>query len=591
MGHGVSGLWPYKAVLAREVLRSRPLMRGLLSLIVLNALLSFTAWWPTPAVLPDLRIAPEFVLLWLMVLVLVSLRVAPLPRSLQIGLTLIYLVFIVARYLDVTAPSLFGRAVSLYWDIPQIPRFLWVWASDAPWWASLAALLGTLGLVGLLGALIFRGIGSLAADIALPYARRASTWVITALATALIAANYGGVQATWPYVSKPVIPTYWKQLTLLWEAQSPEAIAQALPNQTPVEQTMAAMARSPSEVLDLLGRRDVMVVFLESFGAFLYDHPEALAATADARARLDKTLKETGRSVVTGFFRSPTVGGASDLAHMSVLSGVDLTDPRRHDLLLTTEKPTLIGLFRARGYETFGLYHAVAWPWPERLFYGFTHYLDGPALGYRGPPLGFWSVPDQFALARFEQLHPRSPETPPRFIFFPTITSHLPFSPVPPYQPDWDRILTDEPFDPESLAAAQAEKPNWLNMRPDYLRMVNYVYQWLSGYFARPEARETVYVLIGDHQPTANVTGEGASWEVPVHVISRDPRLLEPLEARGFTRGLNTRQAPLGGLHDLPEMLLTAWSSGGSPSLPEGPRGGTRAATSVSTVTQASKAP
>ena len=588
MGHGVSGIWPTKAVLAQAGLRSRPLMRGLLSLIVLNALLSFTAWWPTPAVLPDLRIAPEFVLLWLTVLLLVALRKSLLPRSLQIGLTLIYLVFIVARYLDVTAPSLFGRAVSLYWDIPQIPRFLWVWASDAPWWASLAALLIAVLLMTVLGALVFRGIGYLAVDIALPYRHRAATWVITALATGLIAANYGGVQATWPYVSKPVIPTYWKQLSLLWDAQSPEAIAQALPIQTPIER---AMARPASEVLDILGRRDVMVVFLESFGAFLYDHPEALAATTSQRTRLDQTLRESGRSVVTGFFRSPTVGGASDLAHMSVLSGVDLSDPRRHDLLLTTEKPTLIQLFRTRGYETFGLYHAVAWPWPERLFYGFTHYLDGPALGYRGPPLGFWSIPDQFALARFEQLYPRSSETPPRLVFFPTITSHLPFSPVPPYQPDWERILTNEPFDPALLAAAQAEKPNWLNMRPDYLRMVNYVYQWLSGYFARPEARETVYVLIGDHQPTANVTGEGASWDVPVHVISRDPRLLKPLEARGFTAGLQTRQAPLGGLHDLPETLLQAWSSAGPAPSPKASREGIRAAITGSTVTQTRSAP
>lgn len=573
-----------------KVLRARPLMRGLLSLIVLNALLSFTALWPTPAVLPDLRIAPEFVLLWLTVLMVVSLRRALLPLGLQLSLTLVYLIFIVARYLDVTAPSLFGRAVSLYWDIPQIPRFLWVWASDAPWWASMAALLLGLVFMTLLGALVFRSIGSLAADIAQPYARSVSTWVVTLLATGLVTANYGGVQATWPYVSKPVIPTYWKQLTLLWDAQSPEAMAQALPIQTPIER---AMARPATEVFDLLGRRDIMVVFLESFGAFLYDHPEALAATAEARQRLGQTLRQSGHAAVTGFFRSPTVGGASDLAHVSVLSGVDLSDPRRHDLLLTTERPTLIQLFRARGYDTFGLYHAVAWPWPERRFYGFSHYLDGPALGYRGPPLGFWSIPDQFALARFEQLHPRSPETPPRFVFFPTITSHLPFSPVPPYQPDWDRILTEEPFDPESLAAAQAEKPNWLNMRADYLRMVNYVYQWLTGYFARPEARDTLYVLIGDHQPTANVTGEGASWDVPVHVISRDPRVLKPLESRGFTAGLETRQAALGGLHDLPEMLLDAWSSGGSPPATgaEVTGGGSRPAITVSRATQTRSAP
>ncbi|MFM1879774.1 MAG: hypothetical protein RLZZ344_8 [Pseudomonadota bacterium] len=559
MGHGVSRIWPHKAVLTRLVpaLGTAPRLRGLISLVLLNALLSFTAWWPTPGVLPDLRIAPEFVLLWLAVLITVH-RHKRLPQRLQAILALTFLVFVLARYLDVTAPSLFGRAVSLYWDIPQIPRFLWVWASDAPWWAGLSALIGTSILLGLLVIVIWRSIGYVARDLAHPFARHPVTWILTGLATILIGANYAGVQATWPYVSKPVIPTYWKQIGLLLDAQSSSAMAEALPRQTPIE---AAMAQTPLTALERLEGRDVMMVFLESFGAFLYDNTEAQRATEEKRRQLNAALRNSGRWVVTAFFRSPTVGGASDLAHMSVLSGVDLSDPRRHDLLLTTQRPTLITLFGQQGYETFGLYHAVAWPWPERLFYGFTHYLDGPALDYRGPALGFWSIPDQFAIARFEQMYPRTAASPPRFVFFPTITSHLPFSPVPPYQPDWRRILTDTPFDPEPLAQAQSEKPNWLNMRPDYLRMVNYVYEWLGGYFSQPEPRETLYILVGDHQPTANVTGEGVPWDVPVHIISKDPQLLRPLLARGFVEGMQSRQSPLGGLHVLPELLLSAWSA------------------------------
>ena len=47
----------------------QPLRRvgqALLSLLVLNALLSMTNWWPTPFVKFDARLAPEFVVFWVL---------------------------------------------------------------------------------------------------------------------------------------------------------------------------------------------------------------------------------------------------------------------------------------------------------------------------------------------------------------------------------------------------------------------------------------------------------------------------------------------------------------------------------------------
>jgi hypothetical protein len=167
-----------------------------------------------------------------------------------------------------------------------------------------------------------------------------------------------------------------------------------------------------------LAKRDVTFIFLESFGAVLYDHPQARPATDPARRGLQEALTASGRQVVSGFFRSPTVGGASDLAHLSLLSGIDLSDPRRHNLLLTTRRPTLLHLFKQAGYQTFGVYHAVSWPWPEHVYYGFDHYIDGPALRYEGPPITFWKIPDQVAMARYEQQFPRTADSPPRVLFF-----------------------------------------------------------------------------------------------------------------------------------------------------------------------------
>lgn len=533
-------------------------LQGLVALLVLNGLLSFGPWWPTPGIVPQARLAPEFVGLWLILLWLAARQSQPSHRSIQ-ALSVIVLCLILGRYVDVTAPSLFGRPVNLYWDVPQLPRFLWVSAMDHPWWQT-AAVTAAIVAVGWLLLAVVRLCLRTALQSLVPWALQSAwAWLISFGAALLAAAHLAGVQGTARYASKAVLPTYGEQLRLLWDAHAPGQLARALPAMTPTED---ALATHGPQALAALANRDVTFIFLESFGAVLYDDPVARLATDPSRRALQDVLIASGRHVVSGFFRSPTVGGASDLAHLSLLSGIDLSDPRRHNLLLTTRRPTLLHLFKQAGYRSFGLYHAVSWPWPEHVYYGFDHYIDGPALRYQGPPMTFWKIPDQFALARFEQQFPRTPGSQPRVVFFPTISSHFPFSPIPPYQPDWQRVLTPAPFDSEDLDAVAAHKVNWLDMRADYLTSVKYVYQWLAGYLELPEPRETVFVLVGDHQPTANITGEGRSWDVPVHIISRDRRMLDRFRAQGFSDGLWPDRAVLGGIHHLTSLLLNGFGPG-----------------------------
>ena len=532
------------------------------SLLFLNGLLSFRSWWPTIAVLPDARIAPEFVGLWLILSGLLAVRGA-VPRWLLNGLAAFYALLVLGRYVDVIAPSLFGRPISLYWDVPQIPRFVWVTAAGLPWWADALAVLALAAMVWgfhrlLRGAM--QGLVDGTQALLLRPGRRWVTAAVTAALTLLVAANYAGVQATWPYVSKPVMPTYWREMKLVFDAASPDSVARALPAATVVDDSLA---RPADRVLASLGGRDVHLVFLESFGAVLYDQPDVVAAVDAVREDWLRAVQASGRDMVSAFYRSPTIGGASDLAHMSVLSGIDLSDPRRHDLLLTTRRPTLLQVFQHAGYDVFGVYHSVWWDWVERSYYRFDTYLSGPDLDYRGPAIGYWRIPDQFAAARVEQLYPRTNGVKPRLTLLATMSTHFPFTPVPPYQPDWTRVLGEQPFDAADVARVQTEQVNWLDMRPDYLRSVRYAYTWLAGYFGLPEPRDTVYVLIGDHQPTTNVAGEGARWDVPVHVIARDPALLDRFRALGFRKGLHPAPAPLGGLHDLTGALLRALGDDG----------------------------
>ena len=149
-----------------------------------------------------------------------------------------------------------------------------------------------------------------------------------------------------------------------------------------------------------------------------------------------------------------------------------------------------------------------------------------------------------------------------RFTFFNSISSHMPFHPVPPYQPDWQKLLSSTPFDEAQMVWVAAQKVDWLNMFPGYVGMIDYNYRWLAGYLAQPRAREVLFILLGDHQPAANVTGEGASWDVPVHIISARPELLQRFVALGFKAGLEPSLPRIGAMFDLTRILMDAFDAG-----------------------------
>jgi hypothetical protein len=150
---------------------------------------------------------------------------------------------------------------------------------------------------------------------------------------------------------------------------------------------------------------------------------------------------------------------------------------------------------------------------------------------------------------------------PPVFVFLPTISTHTPFTPVPPYQPDWSRLLTPTPYDEHDLIEAYEATPDWSNLGPDYARALAYVHQTLGGYLKRHAGEDAVLVVLGDHQPPALVSGEGASWNVPVHVIASRPALLEALRARGFRDGLSPQRPVLARMDTLMPILLDAFGN------------------------------
>ena len=526
------------------------LVKAVLALLVLNFLISFNNLWPTPWVQPDTRIAPELVGLWVILLVILAVfgRIGRLTVTLLTG---VFFLLVIGRYADVTVPALLGRKMNLYWDAYHLPKFLEVASQALSGWQILGILAGvSLGL-WLLVRLVRVCIQTLARHAAPMALRSPLAWVVTFCAAGLVVADFMRVPAASPYVAGPVLPVYKRQADLLLTTFLPGRLDDALPPSPPLDSD-----------LKVLGGADVKVIFLESYGSTTYERPEIARVIGPARERFEQAANAEGRVVLSAFVRAATFGGASDLSHLSFLSGIDLTNPFRHDVLLTTDRKTMLDTFERAGYRTIGLYPAMSWDWPEKSFYGFDHYHDGPSLGYQGPPIGLWWLPDQFSLARINEIHPPSPDDRPRFLFYPTITSHIPYGPTPPYQPDWSRVTSDNPFPDEAAAAAVSDENHWARLLPGYISTMQYTFEWLAGYQALPQARESVMIVLGDHQPAGGVTAPNANWNVPVHIVTGNERLAERLRQRGFEDGVNPRREALGHISGLNQILLSAFDSG-----------------------------
>ena len=113
-----------------------------------------------------------------------------------------------------------------------------------------------------------------------------------------------------------------------------------------------------------------------------------------------------------------------------------------------------------------------------------------------------------------------------------------------------------------AVKVALANEPDWLDLSPSYASSMNYAYASIGGYLRLNAGRDLVMVMLGDHQPAAAVAGEGASWDVPVHIIASRPELLDRFVARGFRPGMHPPRQAIGPMHKLLPTLLEAFGSG-----------------------------
>jgi hypothetical protein len=526
------------------------------AIVLLNKSVTFYNVWPTLAVNWYGALSLELAVC-LLILAAVGAYWHPSRNSLRC-MAIVWVLMIIGRFADVTAPSLYGREINLYWDLRHLSGVAGMLAAAAPKRAVLEAAAAALVVLITLYAVVRWAVGRIGKSLEHSLDRRI-LGILTTLAVLVWGAQKlelipEGTRGFAPTVSR----AYLRQARLLLE---PLVFRRNL--------TVKGPQPIESDLAHIRGA-DVFLVFIESYGAVSYERADIAEGLSASRSRFQSDIQAAGFNVVSAYVDSPTFGGGSWLAHVSVLSGVEVRDEDMNVMVMGQKRDTFVTPFTRQGYRPVAIMPGLRQSWPEGAFYGFDEIYGAAQLDYQGPPFGWWIIPDQFALARLDALDAaRTPSSPPLFVFFPTVSSHTPFGPTPPYQPDWPRMLTKDPYDAGDLEKALALDPALLDLGPSYIRALSYAYDSIAGYLKRHLGRDSVYILVGDHQPPAAVSGVGAAWHVPVHVLTTRSEVIAPLLGAGFNRGMRPEGAPLGPMNKLLPILLRAFGDQSSGSLKE----------------------
>jgi hypothetical protein len=521
----------------------------LLSIAGLNLALAFQNVWPTLWVRPTFEIAMELVAILLLLAAWGEWRGA-VPRWLRRTAIACVGLLILGRYADVTAHALFGRPMNLYFDLAHLPNVMAMTAEARSTGDLVLFAVAVCVAVTVVALCVWLAVRTVTGAMQITALRRCIIAVAGGLLAIFAVGQGGGIAIVQKRFALPITPVYAKQAGF-----AARAVAGAVPAMDFMKGDVV------SSDLARLAKGDMFVFFLESYGAVA--HKEAgLSSTVIPRLqRLEEKLGAEGWHMASAFLTSPTFGGASWLAHSSFLSGLTISQNQDYQLLLSTRRPTMVDVFRKAGYRSVALMPGLKRTWPEGAYYGYDRIYDASSLNYAGPEFGWWSIPDQVALERLYRNEVAPADRSPLFVVFPTIMSHMPFGPLPPYIEDWEQ-LSDTGVYRENVPDTADGKQDWKRLRQAYGRALTYNLDMVEGFMRHRSPRNAFVVVIGDHQPPAMVSGPKADWKVPVHVFTRTAGIFERLERAGLRRGAIPQGASLGKMAQFHGIILKALHGG-----------------------------
>ncbi len=341
----------------------------------------------------------------------------------------------------------------------------------------------------------------------------------------------------WQSVQPPVISRFSTEII---------SISRQLEDQRLVAARYAKIAEQREAApltLKGLGGADVLLFVVESYGHVVFNQTRYRKAMVATMERFGEILAKHGFKEVSSYLDSPTYGGASWLAHTSLEFGVRVKDHLEDQALLRSSLPPMASYFTRSGYRTVSVMPGTRFAFPEGSAFGYDQLYYAWHFNYRGPKFGWAPMADQFVLD-WVRRHEFVKREKPLFVRYELVSSHASFSVQPPFIADWQKIGDGSIYNDLQLIRYPIRWPNLKNAGEAYLRSLDYEFTLFGDYLARYVAKDSLIIILGDHQPNLQLTGEGQPWSVPVHIVSRNINLLQPFLQRGYRPGLIPDQPP-----------------------------------------------
>lgn len=456
---------------------------------------------------------------------------------------------------EVLVPHYLQRPFNLYLDIGYLPDLIHLLYHTFAWPRLLFCVLSAVVLLSALLWFLCSAFRTCLRIFAERAVHRRIVWGLTAFLLLLIAIypqGRTGFPGSLPLTTiTPRIVTevaFVRKISALrreWQAAVETAAARIPPLSTP---------------LTGLHQSDVYLIFIESYGETLFGNAGYTHEFVPVAHAFETALRQAGYNICSRYLESPTFGGLSWLAFGTLESGVWLPDQLHFDLLLKSTVPPLAAYFNRAGYRTVSVLPGTTRPWPEGTYFDYTRTYAAVDLDYQGPPFDWSPMPDQYVLQVVHQQE-IAVRRRPLFIRYMLTSTHASFKRQPAYLDDWSAIDRGRIYHDLPAINFNVNWPDLTKAGPAYLAAIRYDFTVLQAYFTRFIQDGALIILLGDHQPNAQITGPGASFLVPVHVISRNGALLEPFGRMGYSPGFVPHHAPPEkGMHDFLSDFLAAFS-------------------------------
>lgn len=459
---------------------------------------------------------------------------------------------------DVLMPVYFNRAFNLYMDSRYLPDLMHLLYNTTTWWGFAGGVVAAFLFLWGLAWLLARALRFIDRYFERPDHR------VFFCAVLVLAVGVSAITGTIRFgkgsgaLAASVMPRLTEEIRFMLHVNGHRDAHLAA-----IESAMARSEEAPSDLSRLEGA-NVFILFVESYGHIVFGDDERFRKLGPVLIDMDQALTSDGFVTASNFIKAPTFAGASWLSHATLATGIYVPSQMKFNLLLHSKATPMAAYFKDAGYRTVSVMPGTTKPWPEGAFFQFEQKYDAHDMGYAGPGFGWCPMPDQFVLKTVYEKEIRNARRPLMMEVI-LVSTHAPFHSQPVYVEDWDRIGDGRIYHDLPEVRFPVTWPDLTNAHEAYVASLIYEFRVLKEFLIRYLPENSLVVILGDHQPNRHLTGEHASWSVPVHIVTDVPRLAAPFLNRGYRHGMIPDQP---GPHDgmatfLPRFLKDFSEPGG----------------------------